>query len=200
MMTCYALQDYDDYNPQAARPFGNRPVAIGYDPSRTRDNASLVILAIPLRPVDKWRVLQTLDFSGQNFQYQATRIHELCETHNVQHIGIDITGIGYGLFELVEQFYRRVTPINYSNETKTGLVMKAIDVIHNGRFEYLAGNKALTQAFMMITKTTTGSGQITYAAGRNNAIGHADIAWAVMHALAYEPIVQRKKTSVTFSQ
>ncbi|MFZ2405524.1 MAG: terminase family protein [Methylobacter sp.] len=198
MMTCYAQADYTDYNDKAPRPYGNRPVAIGYDPSRTRDNASLAILAIPLQPGDKWRVLKTLDYHGQNFQYQANRIKEICESHNVQHIGIDVTGIGYGLFELVEQFFRRATPINYSNETKTALVMKAIDVIENGRFEYESGNKQITQAFMMITKTTTSSGGgITYAAGRNNATGHADVAWSIMHALAYEPIAVRKKTTVT---
>lgn len=199
MMTCYAREDYTDYNDKAPRPYGNRPVAIGYDPSRTRDNASLAILAIPLRPGDKWRVLKTMDFHGQNFQYQANRIKEIVDSHNVQHVGIDVTGIGYGLFELVEQFYRRVTPINYSNETKTGLVMKAIDVIENGRFEYESGNKRITQAFMMITKTTTGSGLITYSAGRNNATGHADVAWSIMHALNYEPIAVRKKTTVTMS-
>jgi len=198
MTTCYAQEDYTDYNDKAPRPYGNRPVAIGYDPSRTRDNASLAILAIPLKPGDKWRVLQTLDYHGQNFQYQANRIKEICDSHNVQHIGIDITGIGYGLFELVEQFYRRATPINYSNETKTRLVMKAIDVIENGRFEYECGNKQITQAFMMITKTTTSSGgAITYAAGRNNATGHADVAWSIMHALAYEPIAVRQKTTVS---
>lgn len=200
MMTCYATQDYDDYNDKAPRPFGNRPVAIGYDPSRVRDNASLSILAIPLRPGDKWRVLKTLDFHGQNFQYQANRIKEIVDSHNVQHIGIDVTGIGYGLFELVVQFYRRTTPINYSNETKTALVMKAIDVIENGRFEYDPGNKQITQAFMMITKTTSNNGMITYSAGRNNATGHADVAWSIMHALQYEPIAQRKKTTMAMSK
>ncbi|UOA08597.1 terminase large subunit domain-containing protein [Methylobacter sp. S3L5C] len=199
MMSCYALEDYSDYNDKAPRPFGNRPVAIGYDPSRTRDNASLSILAIPLRPQDKWRVLKTLDYHGQNFQYQANQIKAVVDSHNVQHIGIDVTGIGYGLFELVEQFYRKATPINYSNDTKTALVMKAIDVIENGRFEYESGNKQITQAFMMITKTTTGSGMITYASGRNSATGHADVAWSVLHALHYEPIAPKKKTTVTLS-
>jgi uncharacterized protein YjcR len=200
MMTCYAPADYTDYNPKAARPFGNRPVALGYDPSRTRDNASLAILAIPLQSGGKWRVLQTLDYHGQNFQYQASRIKEIFDTHNVQHIGIDTTGIGYGLYELVEQFYSRVTPINYSNDTKTALVMKAIDVIENGRFEYQGGQTDITQAFMMITKTTTsGGGNITYASNRNNTSGHADKAWSIMHALSYEPLTKRKPTTVTFS-
>jgi len=195
LSTCFATKDYIDYQENAPRPFGNRPVALGYDPSRVRDNASLCVLAIPLRPQDKWRVLKTLDYHGQNFQYQANRIKEIVDTHNVKWIGIDTTGIGYGLFELVEQFYSRVTPINYSNETKTELVMKAIDVIENGRFEFEAGNKNITQAFMMITKTTTNSGIITYSAGRNNASGHADVAWSIMHALHSEAIAPRKKTT-----
>jgi len=200
MMTCYATEDYNDYKPKAARPFANKPVSIGYDPSRTRDNASLCVLAIPLKPGDIWRVLQTLYFHGQNFQYQANRIKEICQTHNVQHIGIDVTGMGYGLFELVEGFYRRVTPINYSNETKTMLVNKAIDVIENGRFEYEAGNKTITQAFMMISKTTTPSGMITYVSNRNSEAGHADVAWSIMHALIYEPIaVNKSKTTAVFS-
>lgn len=199
MMTCYATKDYDDYNPKAARPFVNKPVAIGYDPSRSRDNASLCILAIPLKPTQKWRVLATLDYHGQNFQYQANRIKDICDTHNVQHIGIDVTGMGLGVFELVEVFYRRVTPILYSHESKTRLVMKAIDVIENGRFEYQSGDKVITQAFMMISKTTTPSGIITYAANRNSEAGHADVAWSIMHALAYESIAVKPKTTVVFS-
>jgi hypothetical protein len=52
---------------------------------------------------------------------------------------------------------------------------------------------------MMITKTTTNGGQITYAANRNNTTGHADKAWAVMHALAYEDIAEQPATEVAIS-
>lgn len=200
MMTCYAQTDLNDYKVGAARPYGNKPVAIGYDPSRTRDNASLSILAIPLKPTDKWRVLHTVDFHGQNFQYQANRIKDIVDAHNVQHIGIDTTGIGYGLFELVQNFYKRTTPINYSNDMKIQLVMKAIDVIENGRFEYDGGHKQITQSFMMISKTTTTSGGgITYSSNRTYTNGHADVAWSIMHALHYEPISPRIKSTVTLS-
>lgn len=192
-------ETWGDYFPDAAQPFGNRPVAIGYDPSRTRDNSSLAILAIPLRPTDKWRVLRHISYHGQNFQYQANRIKEICESHNVKHIGIDVTGIGLGVFELVEQFFRRVTPITYNVQSKTELVLKAMDVVENDRFEYSAGDKQITQSFMMITKTTTPSGQITYAANRSNTSGHADVAWATMHALNYESLAPRKKTTASFS-
>ena len=190
-------ETWTDYHPKAAAPLGNRPVSVGYDLSRTRDNASIVKLSIPLKPTDKWRVLDKETHHGVNFTYQANRIKEICNTHSVKHVGVDITGIGHGVFEMVESFYPRATPINYSVKTKTELVLKALDVIENGRFQYSAGDKEITQAFMMISKTTTPSGQITYAANRSNTTGHADVAWAIMHALAYEDLVPRKKASVS---
>ncbi len=192
-------ESWSDYHPDAARPFGNRPVAIGYDPSRTRDNASLAILAVPLNALEKWRVLQHLTYHGVNFEYQANRIKDIVDTHNVVHIGIDITGIGYGVFDLVESFYPRATPITYSVQSKTELVMKGLQVINNERLNYSAGDKQITQSMMMITKTTTPNGMVTYAANRSNTTGHADVAWAVLHALNYEKIAPRKPTTVTMS-
>ena len=42
---------------------------------------------------------------------------------------------------------------------------------------------------MSIRKTLTASGQhVTYDAGRSEATGHADLAWATMHALDHEPL------------
>ena len=44
--TCYADTDtWPDFNPTAGRPLGNLPVWGGYDPSRSRDDASFVIVA-----------------------------------------------------------------------------------------------------------------------------------------------------------
>ncbi|HTH12188.1 MAG TPA: terminase, partial [Acidovorax sp.] len=44
-------------------------------------------------------------------------------------------------------------------------------------------------AFMAIKKVLTTSGrQATYDAGRNNETGHADLAWACMHAMDFEPL------------
>lgn len=199
MMTCYAKAEYTDYNENAPRPFGNLPVAIGYDPSRKRDNASMAILAIPLKPGGKWRVLKTLSFTGKNFRYQANEIQRIVDTHNVKHIGIDVTGIGLGVFELVQEFYPLATPITYSITQKTELVVKAISVISDGLFEYQAGHKEITQAFMMITQTTSGNGTLTYGANRLSSAGHADVAWAVMHALNYETIGTKQTTKVVFS-
>lgn len=194
------VDQWPDYKPDAARPFANKPVALGYDPSRTRDNASLAALAIPLVPGEAWRVLRTDSYHGQNFQYQSNRIKDVRDTHNVQHIGIDTTGIGHGVYELVQVWYPSVTPIHYSMDMKTKLVVKALDVIENARLKYRAGDHEITRAFLMITKTTTGSGQITYASNRSTEAGHADIAWSIMHALHYEPIDNNaRKSTATFS-
>jgi uncharacterized protein YjcR len=194
------IDEWPDYKPENTRPFDNKPVSLGYDPSRTRDNASLSILAIPLVQSDAWRVLRTNSYRGQNFQFQSNRIKDINDTHNVQHIGIDTTGIGLGVFELVLDWYPMATPIHYSMDMKTKLVVKALDVIENGRFKYKAGDHEITRAFLMITKTTTGSGLITYASNRSTDSGHADIAWSIMHALNYEPINNDgRKTTVTFS-
>ena len=200
LMNCMVDTDtWKDYHKDAARPFGNRPVALGYDPSRTRDNASLAAVGIPLNATDKWRLLEKHSYKGVNFQYQANRIKEKVDQFSVKHIGVDVTGIGLGVFELVEPFFRRATPITYSIPMKTELVLKALQVIENGLFEYSAGDKEVTQAFLMITQTTTPSGQITYGANRNNTVGHADVAWAIMHAFNYEKIAPRAKTTVSFS-
>lgn len=189
MLECTVENDvWKDYHEQKTRPFGNKEVSLGYDPSRVRDNASLGILAVPTPGDNFFRALTTKNYHGQNFQYQANRIKEVVDSHNVVHIGIDTTGIGHGVFELVESFYPLVTPINYSVETKTRLVVKAIDVISNGRFKYLLSNSEITRAFMMITRTTTTNGSITYASGRSEQSGHADVAWSIMHAMIYEPI------------
>lgn len=194
------VDQWPDYKPEAARPFANKPVALGYDPSRTRDNASLSALAIPLMPGEAWRVLRTDSYHGQNFQYQSNRIKDVRDTHNVQHIGIDTTGIGHGVYELVQVWYPQVTPIHYSMEMKTKLVVKALDVIENGRLKYKAGDHEITRAFLMISKTTTGSGLITFASNRSTEAGHADIAWSIMHALNYEPIDNNaRKSTATFS-
>jgi uncharacterized protein YjcR len=194
------VDQWPDYKPESARPYGNKPVSLGYDPSRTRDNASLAALGIPLIPGEAWRVLRTDSYHGQNFQYQSNRIKDVRDAHNVQHIGIDTTGIGHGVFELVQDWYPLATPIHYSMEMKTRLVVKALDVIENGRFKYKAGDHEITRAFLMITKTTTGSGLITYASSRSVESGHADVAWSIMHALIYEPINNDgRKTTVTFS-
>ncbi len=188
---CYSDQalwtDYDP-DPKEPRPFGNSPVWIGYDPSRTRDDATCVVIAPPLETGGKFRILEKHSWRGQSFKYQAAQVKKLTERFNVQHIGIDTTGIGYGVFDMVRDFYPRATSIHYSLETKNLLVLKAQDTIQGSRIEWDAGWNDIAQAFLTIKRGTTNSGQVTYSASRTDATGHADVAWAIMHALQYEPL------------
>lgn len=201
LMNCVVdADDWSDYKPNMERPFANRSVAFGFDPSRTRDNASLAILEIPPNYSKPFRVLALHSYHGQNVQRQAGQIKELVDKHTVRHLGVDTTGIGSGVFDLVRDFYPMATPIHYSTAMKNSLVVKMLDLIANGRFKYLSSQHEITRAFMMITQTTTATGQIVYASSRSPNAGHADVAWALMHAAIAEDInVNRRPTQVTFS-
>jgi hypothetical protein len=111
------------------------------------------------------------------------------DRYNVRDIAIDVTGIGQGVYELVKQFFPGVRALHYSPELKGQMVMKATDVMTNGRLEFDAGWTDLAAAFMAIRKTITASGRhVTYSASRSDDVGHADLAWALMHSLIYEPL------------
>lgn len=125
-----AMEEWEDFEPFADRPFNWRPLWIGYDPSNT-----------------------------------------------VDYIGIDATGIGQGVYQLVRSFFPAARAIHYTPEMKTAMVLKAKDTIRRGCLEYDAGATDITQSFMAIRKTMTSSGRsATYEASRSEEASHADIA------------------------
>lgn len=184
-----SLEEWHDVAPFADRPFGYRPVWIGYDPSHTGDSAGCAVLAPPLVSGGKFRVLERHQWKGMDFATQADSIRKLTEKYHVEYIGIDATGIGQGVFQLVRAFWPAAREIRYSPEVKTALVLKAKDTITRGCLEYDVGATDITQSFMAIRKTMTGSGRSsTYEASRSEEASHADVAWAIMHALLNEPL------------
>ena len=192
---------WEDFKPFAARPLGQREVWIGYDPSHTGDSAGCVVIAPPLVHGGKFRVLERFQWKGSDFAAQAEAIRKITQRYRVTYIGIDTTGLGAGVFQLVRQFFPGVTGFNYSVEVKTRLVLKALDVIRNGRLEFDAGWTELAASFMAIKKTMTASGrQVTFEAGRSEETSHADLAWATMHALANEPLEGATATSSGFME
>ncbi|MBI9080283.1 MAG: terminase [Pseudodesulfovibrio sp.] len=200
---CYAdPDDWTDFDPNAARPFGNMPVWGGYDPSRNRDDASFVILAPSLVPGGVFRVLARYKWVDKSYTWQAARIKELTEKFNFTHIGIDVTGPGIGVFEAVQAFFPQAMPIHYSVATKSALVQKSKAIIEDGRIEWDMGQSDIAHAFLTIRQGTTGNGMITYSAGRTEATGHADVAWAIMHALCNEPLnsEHQKKITIAFGK
>jgi len=185
-----------DFKPFAARPFGDRRVWIGYDPSHTGDSAGLVVVAPSVVAGGKFRVLERHQYRGLDFASQAESIRQFTLKYNVEHIGIDASGLGQGVLQLVRQFFPGVQAYSYSPEIKTRLVLKAKDVITSGRLEFDAGWTDLAQAFMSVRKVLTQSRrQVTYDTTRSEETGHGDLAWACMHALDNEPLEGRTGTN-----
>lgn len=181
--------DWDDFKPLEMRPFGSRQVWVGYDPAESGDSAGLVVVAPPAVPGGKFRILERHQFKGMDFDSQARTIQKVTQRYWVTYIGIDTTGIGSAVAQLVRQFFPGLTTFSYSPEVKTRLVMKAWHVISQGRLEFDAGWTDMAQSLMAIRKTVTPGGrQFTYTAGRNDNTGHADLAWALFHALHNEPL------------
>jgi len=196
--SCYAdPDDWTDYAAELDRPVGNMPVWGGYDPSRNRDDASFVILAPPLVEGGEFRVLARFKWVDKSYTWQANRIKKLTEQFNFVHIGIDTTGPGIGVFESVQSFFPTAMPIHYSVQSKAQLVLKAKDVIESGRLKWDASETDIAHAFLTIRQGTTSNGTITYSAGRTEATGHADVAWAIMHALMNEPLNAANKSKAT---
>lgn len=184
---------WHDFDPTSPRPFGNKPVWIGYDPSRRGDFASVVVLAAPDEPGGKIRVLEKLQLVSQSLTYQANQIKKLCSKYNVEHIGVDTTGMGLGVFEMITEFFPRAMAIHYSLDAKTSLVLKGLDVVTSKRLLWDAAEIDIAAAFLTIKQTTTPNGHITYSSNRTSELGHADVAWAILHALFKEPLNINKK-------
>lgn len=198
---CDSWAEWEDYKPFAERPFGHRQVWVGYDPALSGDSAGCIVLAPPAVPGGKFRVLEKHQWKGMDFEAQAASIKKITERYNVTYMAIDMTGIGQGVYQLVKQFYAAVVGLNYSPEVKGRLVLKGISVISKARLQFDAGWTDLAQSFMAIRKTLTASGrQVTYSAGYSAEIGHADLAWACLHALGNEPLEGTTSSNTGFME
>jgi uncharacterized protein YjcR len=179
-----------DFDGLQLRPFGNGEVAIGYDPQESADgdDAALVVIALPEKAGGKFRVLEKERLKG-GFEEQAAAIFRQMARYNVVDIGIDKTGVGAAVYQLVQARFPLTRGISYRPEVKAMMVYKAKAVIKAGRLQFDSGDKDIPASFMSIRPKITASGQqVTYVASRTEATGHADVAWAIMHVLFNEPL------------
>lgn len=173
------------------RPFGDKPVLLGYDPNRAgRHDAALVILAPPDQPgIGKFRVLEKLRLGGLDFQGQADVIKAASARYNVVDIAIDTSGAGLAVWELVSNWFPSARKIEYNMASKAALVHKGQNIFRNQRIEFDAGWTDVMRCFIAIRPALTGSQKgVTYVAKTGRDIGHADVAWAILHALSSEPM------------
>ncbi|EOE0697653.1 TPA: terminase family protein [Klebsiella pneumoniae] len=186
---------WQDHDPKKARPFGDREVWGGYDPARSGDLSTFVIIAPPVLAGEKFRVLAVINWRGMNFRHQASEIKKLFARYKFTYLGVDVTGIGQGVYDNIEHFALRVIkPIRYDLNTKNRLVLKAVDVIESGRIEWDQEQKEIPASFMSIRRTVTNSGNaMTFVADRTQETGHAESAWSIMHAIDNEPLNYENK-------
>lgn len=172
-----------------ARPFGNREVWLGYDPSYSGDRSALVIIAPPKVDGGKFRLLEFKTFHGSDFQAQAAAIEAMCDRYNVSRLAIDITGLGVGVFEIVKKFRPDAVGLNYDAGLKSRMVLKGQDIINKGRFEYDAMHAVeIGASFLSIKKQMSATGkQVLYVADRSEEASHADLAWACLQVFINEP-------------
>ena len=182
--------DWPWFNVLAAKPVGDRAVWAGYDPqgSVDGDNAALVIALPPDGPSGKFRLLEKHQLRG-DFQEQAEFIIARLARYNCTYFGIDANGVGAAVHQLLIGKVRGLTKIDYSLEAKTSMVMKAQHSFQRRRVEFDGGWMDLASAFLSIKKALTTSGRsVTFKASRSEEVGHADLAWALMHIMINEPL------------
>ncbi|EBQ4754812.1 terminase [Salmonella enterica subsp. diarizonae] len=191
---------WEDFHPGEEHPFGNREVWGGFDPARTGDTATFVVIGVPIVAVERYRVLEVFRWKGLSLVWMSEQIHTIKSRYNMTYIGIDVTGMGIGVFEMVQGFARReAKAIHYSVESKNRLVMKMLDVIDSNRLEWNEEEKEIATAFLQVKKTTTASGNaMTFVADRTNENGHADIFFAIAHAMDNEPLNYRTRRKSTW--
>ncbi|MDX1558729.1 MAG: terminase family protein [Marinobacter sp.] len=184
--------EWRDLKPYADRPLGDSPVWVGYDPCGTSeggDGAGLAVIQPSTSASKPHRIVEHFRFRGMDYEQQSEEIRKLTRRYNVQFVGIDVSGLGEAVAELVEKFFPTVTRIRYSLDVKARLVLKAQNIIDRGRLNFDAGSTEIAQSFMAIRRIMTDSQKsLTYASGHSPTTGHADLAWATMHALSNEPL------------
>lgn len=176
------------------RPVGDAEVLVGYDPrgggqGEGSDDAGLVVSLKPKMKGDVFRFIERLRLKGSSYEQQAEAIRGITEKYNVVHLAIDTSGVGSAVAELVRKFYPSLLELNYSPEVKRMMAYKAREIIGNGRLQFDAEWDDLVHSFLMIRQQTTNiSNQVTFVSNRSKIGSHADLAWASMHVMCWEPI------------
>lgn len=188
------IEAWEGFNPFAPRPFGDVPVRIGYDPSRSDgehgDKSSAVVYAPPQVEGGKGKAVDKKSWRGMDFDQQVTELDKLCARYNVTRIAIDVTGVGIGVYDILARRYPgKVFKIAYSVESKSRMVLQAKQLFSKRRIEIDAGWRDMASALMTIKQTATTTGKhVSYQSNRTTENGHADLAWALLNALYQDEI------------
>jgi len=105
-----------------------------------RDSVALTIVSVDLSTLEllkapTYRVLERYSWTGLNHLTVFGQLKALAENWRPGHIVVDATGVGEGLWALLDrQFSGRVTPVKYSTVVKSDIGYRFIAIIESGRF------------------------------------------------------------------
>lgn len=194
---------WKDVDHSKARPVGSAEVLVGYDPrgggqGDNSDDAGLVVALKPKRKGGIFRFIERLRLKGSSYEQQAETIRGITEKYHVVYMAMDTSGVGSATAELVRKFYPALIELDYSPEVKRLMAYKSREIINSGRLQFEAEWDDLVHSFLMIRQQTTKvSNQITFVSNRSKIGSHADLAWASMHVLRWEPIDINNDTDST---
>lgn len=185
--------DWTDWKPFAGRPMGQRAVWLGYDANGSSGNGDAGALSItvpPLVPGGRFRTVELRQVRGLEFEQQAALIREAAGRYNVTHIAIDGQGVGEAVWQLVKNWFPTAVCYQMNPTSKRALVLKMLQVIRAGRWEYDRSEQGLVRAFNAVRKVVTPGGIVTYDTDRSRGVSHGDMAWATMLSITNEPLGQ----------
>lgn len=183
---------------------------LGYDPSRTRDSAALVVLERRLLKIinpEKHRNEKGWHFVIVNHQKlinksstaQAKCIEEAVKNYNVTHVGLDRTGMGWAVWDQLDRSLCRFKAIDYSLERKTELVTDTRTQMEQKQLVFSAEDRVMIKSIAKVRRCGTEGNRLTFKTDRkkdkddkNLSLGHADSFWALTHALHVIPPTLKK--------
>jgi hypothetical protein len=105
-----------------------------------RDSTTLTIVSIDLSTLPTltkptYRVLARQAWTGQNHLAVFGQVKNLAEQWSPQHIVIDATGVGEGLWAMLDRtFPTRVKPVKFTSQEKSEIGWRFLSIIETGRF------------------------------------------------------------------
>jgi hypothetical protein len=149
-----------------------------------RDSTTLSIVAIDLSTLETlhaptYRVVHRQSWQAIGHLQVFGQIKALADVWQPQHIVIDATGVGEGLWALLEKFFpTRVIPVKFTQQEKSAIGWRFLAVIETGRFRDCYSNSPLLAQGgfepPLRTPLPRGSGETPTRNGASSGVGWVD--------------------------
>lgn len=113
-----------------------------------RDSVTLTIAAVDLSELQTlqapiFRILQRMQWTGLNHLAVFGQLTALADQWSPLHIVIDATGVGEGLWAMLDKRYpKRVLPVKFSAQKKSEIGYRYLAMIETGRVRDCSGERA----------------------------------------------------------